>query len=158
MPSPRPAPRVGAVTHVEWLCADLQAAQAFLQRWLGWEFTAFGANFLEHAPAAGPRIGLLQAGTGDAPVRPAQAACRAYLGTDALEALLEQAAALGAEVDDRLAAGDVRLTLGGEPTFVSIDDMDSAQWNIAALGEHKLERAMVLLRRLAARWAAGCWW
>ncbi len=96
--SPRPAPRVGAVTHVEWLCADLQAAQAFLQRWLGWEFTAFGANFLEHAPAAGPRIGLLQAGTGDAPVRPAQAACRAYLGTDALEALLEQAAALGAEV------------------------------------------------------------
>lgn len=63
--------------------------------------------------------------------------------------------ALGAEVDDRLAAGDVRLTLGGEPTFVSIDDMDSAQWNIAALGEHKLERAMVLLRRLAARWADG---
>ena len=45
--------------------------------------------------------------------------------------------------------------MGGEPTFVSIDDMDSAQWNIAALGEHKLERAMVLLRKLAARWGEG---
>ncbi len=63
--------------------------------------------------------------------------------------------ALGESVDSRLAAADVRLTLGGEPTFVSIDDMDHAQWNTAALGEHKLERAMVLLRRLAARWAPG---
>jgi uncharacterized protein (DUF2126 family)/transglutaminase-like putative cysteine protease len=56
--------------------------------------------------------------------------------------------ALGDLVDDRLYKDDVRLTMGGEPTFVSIDDMDSAQWNTAALGEHKLERAGVLLRRL----------
>ncbi len=63
--------------------------------------------------------------------------------------------ALGTAVDARLKSADVRLTMGGEPTFVSIDDMDHAQWNTAALGEHKLERAMVLLRRLATRWAPG---
>jgi uncharacterized protein (DUF2126 family)/transglutaminase-like putative cysteine protease len=56
--------------------------------------------------------------------------------------------ALGDEVDKTLQAGDVRLTMGGEPTFVSIDDMDSPQWNTAALGDHKLERAGVLLRRM----------
>ncbi len=56
--------------------------------------------------------------------------------------------ALGDFVDNHLMTGDVRLTMGGEPTFVSIDDMDSPQWNTAALGQHKLERAGVLLRRL----------
>ncbi len=56
--------------------------------------------------------------------------------------------ALGDRVDNHLSDGDVRLTMGGEPTFVSIDDMDSPQWNTAALGDHKLERAGILLRRL----------
>ena len=42
--------------------------------------------------------------------------------------------ALGHRIDERLEAGDVRLTMGGEPTFVSIDDRDGAEWNIAALG------------------------
>ena len=55
---------------------------------------------------------------------------------------------LGREVDRKLEAADVRLTMGGEPTFVSIDDMDSPQWNIAALGQHKLERAQDLLLRI----------
>ncbi len=63
--------------------------------------------------------------------------------------------ALGQAVDQRLAAGDVRLTLGGEPTFVSIDDMDGAEWNTAALGKHKRERADVLIRRLSDRFAPG---
>ncbi len=62
---------------------------------------------------------------------------------------------LGEQIDAQLSAGDVRLTMGGEPTFVSIDDMDSAQWNIAALGEHKRERAEELLRRLWKRFAPG---
>jgi uncharacterized protein (DUF2126 family) len=63
--------------------------------------------------------------------------------------------ALGEAVDSELEAGDVRLTMGGEPTFVSIDDMDGAEWNIAALGEHKRERAEVLFRRLWQRFASG---
>jgi len=63
--------------------------------------------------------------------------------------------ALGAAVDEALEAGDVRLTMGGEPTFVSIDDMDSAQWNIEALGEHKLKLAKDLLIRLRDRFAPG---
>jgi len=62
---------------------------------------------------------------------------------------------LGHRVDDTLQSRDVRLTLGGEPTFVSIDDMDSAQWNTAALGTHKRERAEVLLRSLWQRFAPG---
>ncbi len=63
--------------------------------------------------------------------------------------------ALGAAVEDDLQAGDVRLTMGGEPTFVSIDDMDGDEWNTAALGEHKRERAEDLLRRLWQRFAQG---
>jgi len=63
--------------------------------------------------------------------------------------------ALGDAVDARFADGDVRLTMGGEPTFVSIDDMDSAQWNTDALGEHKLKLAKDLLVRLRDRFAPG---
>ncbi|MGH8497615.1 MAG: DUF2126 domain-containing protein [Methylococcales bacterium] len=63
--------------------------------------------------------------------------------------------ALGRQVDEDLIAGNVRLTMGGEPTFVSIDDMDSAQWNIAALGEHKLELAESLLKRLWKQFGPG---
>ncbi len=63
--------------------------------------------------------------------------------------------ALGNQVDADLEAGDVRLTLGGEPTFVSIDDMESAQWNDAALGDHKRQLAGDLLLRLWRRFAPG---
>ena len=63
--------------------------------------------------------------------------------------------ALGERVDTELSANDVRLTMGGEPTFVSIDDMDGAEWNTAALGAHKRERAEILLRRLWGRFADG---
>ncbi len=61
--------------------------------------------------------------------------------------------ALGRAVDAKLLENDVRLTMGGEPTFVSIDDMESAQWNTAALGTHKLERARDLWQRLSGRFA-----
>ena len=63
--------------------------------------------------------------------------------------------ALGKQIEKELVKGDVRLTMGGEPTFVAIDDMDGAQWNIAALGERKRELAGELLRRLQARFAPG---
>ena len=88
--------------------------------------------------------------------------------------------ALGRSVDAEVQALDVRLTMGGEPTFVSIDDMEGAEWNTEALGVRKRERAGVLLQRLKTvfapggllhygqgkwypgeplpRWALGCYW
>src|SRR5688572_9769360 len=45
---------------------------------------------------------------------------------------------LGRQVDTVLAAGDVRLTMGGEPTFISIDDMEGVEWNYTAMSEKKL--------------------
>ncbi|AJQ97562.1 DUF2126 domain-containing protein [Gynuella sunshinyii] len=63
--------------------------------------------------------------------------------------------ALGNKVDQELRQQDVRLTTGGEPTFVSIDDMESAQWNTEALGEDKLRLAKDLLISLKERFAPG---
>jgi len=63
--------------------------------------------------------------------------------------------ALGEQVDADLATQDVRLTQGGEPTFVSIDDMEGAEWNTAAFGKKKRELAEALLYRLRARFAPG---
>ncbi|MFK8048139.1 MAG: DUF2126 domain-containing protein [Halioglobus sp.] len=61
--------------------------------------------------------------------------------------------ALGKAVDAQFEKNDVRLTIGGEPTFVSIDDMESEQWNTAALGADKLSLAKTLLLRLRDRYA-----
>ncbi len=66
-----------------------------------------------------------------------------------------QIAALGQFVDETLETGDVRLTMGGEPTFVSVDDMDSPQWTTAALGRHKRALSDELLNRLWRRFGAG---
>lgn len=88
--------------------------------------------------------------------------------------------ALGSMVDRALDDMDVRLTMGGEPTFVSVSDMESAQWNTEALGEDKLRLSKDLLLRLrkrfgpggvlhygqgkwypgeqVPRWALGCFW
>src|SRR5262249_24974304 len=55
---------------------------------------------------------------------------------------------LGRQVDRALRAGDVRLTMGGAPTFVSIDDRDAPEWNTLALGPAKRRQAGILLRRL----------
>lgn len=63
--------------------------------------------------------------------------------------------ALGRRIDGLLRSTDVRLTMGGEPTFVSIDDRDGEEWNTSALGPHKRKQAGVLLRRLRDRFAPG---
>ncbi|ESQ16772.1 MAG TPA: IMP dehydrogenase [Chromatiaceae bacterium] len=62
---------------------------------------------------------------------------------------------LGHAIDAELADNDVRLTMGGEPTFVSIDDMEGAEWNIAALGPTKKLLAEDLLLRLKRQFAPG---
>jgi len=61
--------------------------------------------------------------------------------------------ALGQQVDADLIAHDVRFTMGGEPTFVSLDDHQSPEWTIAALGAEKRVRADELTRRLRERFA-----
>ena len=92
----------------------------------------------------------------------------------------EEILALGDAVDRRLDAGDVRLTQGGEPTFVGVDAPDAPEWNSSAQGDEKRVRAEDLLRRLHARlapsgllffgqgkwypgeslprWTYGCYW
>jgi uncharacterized protein (DUF2126 family) len=69
------------------------------------------------------------------------------------DAAWEALDSLGESVDSDLSAQDVRLTMGGEPTFVSIDDFESAEWNTAALGPTKRIRADDLIRRLRDRFA-----
>jgi len=87
---------------------------------------------------------------------------------------------LGHKVDFDLTRFDCRLTMGGEPTFVSIDDVDGAEWSTAAMGPTKRKLADTLLTRLKAqfahdpllhygqgkwypgeplpRWALACYW
>ncbi len=63
--------------------------------------------------------------------------------------------ALGHKVDTDLERLDVRLTMGGEPTFVAADDPDGAEWNTTALGPTKRLRAAELFHRLRAKHAAN---
>ncbi len=63
--------------------------------------------------------------------------------------------ALGAKVDAELDTNDVRLTMGGEPTFVCTTDRDAAEWNTAALGPTKRGYATELVKKLRAEYGDG---
>ena len=60
---------------------------------------------------------------------------------------------LGTSLDNQLEESDVRLTVGGEPTFVAIDYPDEPEWNTEAVGPHKRRLATELIERLARRFA-----
>nr|WP_244653561.1 transglutaminase family protein [Pseudomonas lutea] len=62
--------------------------------------------------------------------------------------------ALGRQIDSDLVAHDVRLTMGGEPTFVSIDDRDGDEWNTAALGPKKRLLSAELYQRMRNHYAS----
>ncbi len=62
---------------------------------------------------------------------------------------------LGFKVEKQLEKGDVRLTMGGEPTFVSIDDMEAPEWNTDADGPHKRALAKDLSTKLYDEFAKG---
>lgn len=63
--------------------------------------------------------------------------------------------ALGKKLDAELKDSDVRLTIGGEPTFVSIENPDSAEWNTAAVGPTKRAKGAALIKRLREKFAPG---
>ncbi len=71
------------------------------------------------------------------------------------EAQWAQVVALGKRVDASLRESDVRLTMGGEPTFVAVGDRDGAEWNTTALGPTKRGFATELVQRLREKYGAG---
>ncbi|MFM0023407.1 transglutaminase family protein [Paraburkholderia azotifigens] len=71
------------------------------------------------------------------------------------EAAWDRVLTMGEHVDSQLAAMDVRLTMGGEPTFVSVRDRDAAEWNTDALGPTKRGYAVALMDKLRAHYGAN---
>jgi uncharacterized protein (DUF2126 family) len=69
------------------------------------------------------------------------------------EAQWAEIEALGRRIDADLKANDVRLTMGGEPTFIAVDDPDGAEWNTDALGPTKRAKAAELFGRLKEKYA-----
>jgi uncharacterized protein (DUF2126 family) len=92
----------------------------------------------------------------------------------------QQIEALGHQVDVDLQVGDVRLTMGGEPTFISLDDRNGSEWSTTAMSPAKRKLAVELFYRMRdrfskgallhfgqgkwypgeelPRWALGCYW
>jgi uncharacterized protein (DUF2126 family)/transglutaminase-like putative cysteine protease len=62
---------------------------------------------------------------------------------------------LGHAIDADLKRGDARLTMGGEPTFISIDDPDGPEWNFTAVSHKKKVLSGELIKRLRRKFAPG---
>jgi uncharacterized protein (DUF2126 family)/transglutaminase-like putative cysteine protease len=62
---------------------------------------------------------------------------------------------LGKKVDADLRRMDVRLTQGGEPTFVSLDDRGGGEWNTEAMGPTKRVLSDELMGRLRKKYGSG---
>ncbi len=62
---------------------------------------------------------------------------------------------LGESIDKRIRKNDIRLTIGGEPTFVSTENKDAPEWNFDALGYEKYSRSEQLMKRLKNHYAKG---
>ena len=67
----------------------------------------------------------------------------------------QQIEALGHQVDVDLQVGDVRMTMGGEPTFISLDDRNGAEWSTTAMGPNKRKLAADLFYRMRDRFSVG---
>src|SRR5262249_12620776 len=67
----------------------------------------------------------------------------------------EEIESVGRRIDERLREADVRLTMGGEPTFISVEDREGDEWNTAATGPTKRGLASRLVARLRDRFAPG---
>jgi uncharacterized protein (DUF2126 family)/transglutaminase-like putative cysteine protease len=74
--------------------------------------------------------------------------------------------ALGHDIDEVFRLQDLRLTMGGEPTFISIDDRDGPEWNTTAVGPKKRDLSAALIKRLRdtfgphglMHWGLGKWY
>ncbi len=64
-----------------------------------------------------------------------------------------QLEAVAARVDEDLRASGMRLTMGGEPTFVAVDSPEAPEWNLTALGEEKRRLGFALILRLREKTA-----
>lgn len=62
---------------------------------------------------------------------------------------------MGKSLDTRFQKNDIRLSIGGEPTFISDTERQDPQWNISALGKEKLQFGEALLTRLRKRFSPG---
>ena len=81
------------VSHVEWCCQDIEQTATFFQALFGWEFKAFGNNYLLYSPARGPAVGLLRSERMIAGEN-----CLVFVTVDNIESHLQHATAIGGKV------------------------------------------------------------
>ncbi len=73
------------------------------------------------------------------------------------DAQWQQIESIGAKIDADLERGDVRLTMGGEPTFVSLDDKKGREWHTDALSDNKKRLGRELFLRMVSKFSPGAY-